>query len=61
MKTSMVPAPEKSQTTERITGPANGPPDSAVEVPIPYPKHLEDASIPQVPGIVAAAKAQLGR
>jgi pyruvate/2-oxoglutarate/acetoin dehydrogenase E1 component len=24
------------------------------EVPIPYPKHLEDAAIPQVPGIVAA-------
>jgi len=33
----------------------------AVEVPIPYPKHLEDASIPQVAGIVAAAKAQMGR
>jgi pyruvate/2-oxoglutarate/acetoin dehydrogenase E1 component/TPP-dependent pyruvate/acetoin dehydrogenase alpha subunit len=33
----------------------------AEEVPIPYPKHLEDASIPQVPVIVAAAKAQLGR
>jgi 2-oxoisovalerate dehydrogenase E1 component len=33
----------------------------AVEVPIPYPKHLEDAAIPQVPGIVAAAKAQMGR
>ncbi|MDJ0857761.1 MAG: pyruvate dehydrogenase (acetyl-transferring) E1 component subunit alpha [Dinoroseobacter sp.] len=33
----------------------------AVEVPIPYPKHLEDASVPQVPGIIAAAKAQLGR
>jgi pyruvate/2-oxoglutarate/acetoin dehydrogenase E1 component len=33
----------------------------AAEVPIPYPKHLEDASIPQVPGIVAAARAQLGR
>jgi 2-oxoisovalerate dehydrogenase E1 component len=33
----------------------------SVEVPIPYPKHLEDASIPQVPGIVAAAKAVLGR
>jgi 2-oxoisovalerate dehydrogenase E1 component len=31
------------------------------EVPIPYPKHLEDASIPQVPKIVAAAKAALGR
>ncbi|POF29443.1 pyruvate dehydrogenase (acetyl-transferring) E1 component subunit alpha [Roseibium marinum] len=31
------------------------------EVPIPYPKHLEDASIPQVPKIVAAAKAVLGR
>ena len=25
------------------------------EVPIPYPKHLEEAAIPQVPGIVAAA------
>ena len=31
------------------------------EVPIPYPKHLEDASLPQVPGIVAAAKAVLGK
>jgi pyruvate dehydrogenase E1 component alpha subunit len=31
------------------------------EVPIPYPKHLEDAAIPQVPAIVAAAKKQLGR
>lgn len=31
------------------------------EVPIPYPKHLEDASIPQVPKIIAAAKAVLGR
>jgi pyruvate/2-oxoglutarate/acetoin dehydrogenase E1 component len=27
-----------------------------VEVPIPYPKHLEDAAIPQVPHIVAAAR-----
>ncbi len=33
----------------------------AEEVPIPYPKHLEDASIPQTPGIVAAAKAMFGR
>jgi pyruvate/2-oxoglutarate/acetoin dehydrogenase E1 component len=33
----------------------------AAEVPIPYPKHLEDAAIPQVPGIVAAARAQMGR
>lgn len=33
----------------------------SAEVPIPYPKHLEDAAIPQVPGIVAAAKAVLGR
>jgi 2-oxoisovalerate dehydrogenase E1 component len=33
----------------------------SAEVPIPYPKHLEDAAIPQVPGIVAAAKATLGR
>ncbi|AHM04537.1 Pyruvate dehydrogenase E1 component beta subunit [Roseibacterium elongatum DSM 19469] len=33
----------------------------AREVPIPYPKHLEDASIPQGPDIIAAARAQLGR
>lgn len=32
----------------------------SAEVPIPYAKHLEDAALPQVPGIVAAAKAQLG-
>ncbi len=31
------------------------------EVPIPYPKHLEDAALPQVPKIVAAAKEILGR
>lgn len=30
---------------------------AGVEVPIPYPKHLEDAAIPQVDGIVAAARA----
>ena len=28
----------------------------SVEVPIPYPKHLEDAALPSVPGIVAAAR-----
>jgi pyruvate/2-oxoglutarate/acetoin dehydrogenase E1 component len=33
----------------------------SAEVPIPYPKHLEDAAIPQVPQIVAAARAQMGR
>jgi len=33
----------------------------AAEVPIPYPKHLEDAAIPQVDSIVAAAKAALVR
>jgi len=31
------------------------------EVPIPYPRHLEEASIPQVPKIIAAAKAALER
>ncbi len=31
------------------------------EVPIPYPKHLEAASIPQVDKIVAAANATLGK
>jgi pyruvate dehydrogenase E1 component beta subunit len=28
----------------------------SAEVPMPYPKHLEDAAIPQVPGIIAAAR-----
>jgi pyruvate dehydrogenase E1 component beta subunit len=31
------------------------------EVPIPYPKHLEDAALPQTPKIVAAVKALLGK
>jgi pyruvate/2-oxoglutarate/acetoin dehydrogenase E1 component len=31
------------------------------EVPIPYPRHLESAAIPQAPKIVAAAKTALGR
>jgi pyruvate/2-oxoglutarate/acetoin dehydrogenase E1 component len=31
------------------------------EVPVPYPRHLEFAAIPQVPKIIAAAKAALGR
>lgn len=31
------------------------------EVPIPYPRHLEAAALPQPPKIVAAAKAALGR
>ncbi len=32
----------------------------SVEVPIPYAKHLEDAALPQVAGIVGAAKETLG-
>jgi pyruvate/2-oxoglutarate/acetoin dehydrogenase E1 component len=31
------------------------------EVPIPYAKHLEDAALPQVPKIVAAARQMLGK
>ncbi len=31
------------------------------EVPIPYAKHMEEAALPQVPKIVAAAKRLLGR
>jgi len=31
------------------------------EVPIPYPRHLENAAIPQAPKVVAAAKAALGQ
>ncbi len=32
----------------------------SAEVPIPYPKHLEDAAIPQVPAIVAAGRSVMG-
>lgn len=30
------------------------------EVPVPYPKHLEDAALPQVSGIVSAVRNMLG-
>jgi pyruvate dehydrogenase E1 component beta subunit/2-oxoisovalerate dehydrogenase E1 component len=33
----------------------------SAEVPVPYPRHLEQAALPQVPGIIAATKAVLGR
>ncbi|MHB1206300.1 MAG: alpha-ketoacid dehydrogenase subunit beta [Rhodospirillaceae bacterium] len=33
----------------------------SAEVPIPYPRHLEQAVIPQTPGIVAAALRSLGK
>jgi pyruvate/2-oxoglutarate/acetoin dehydrogenase E1 component len=33
----------------------------SAEVPIPYPKHLEDAAIPQVGDIVEAALRTAGR
>lgn len=33
----------------------------SAEVPIPYAKHMEEAALPQVPTIVAAARAMLGR
>jgi pyruvate/2-oxoglutarate/acetoin dehydrogenase E1 component len=31
------------------------------EVPIPYPRHLEEAALPQAPKIISAVKAVLGR
>jgi pyruvate/2-oxoglutarate/acetoin dehydrogenase E1 component len=33
----------------------------SAEVPIPYPKHLEDAALPQTPAIVAAARGLVAR
>ena len=33
----------------------------SAEVPIPYPKHLEDAALPQMPAIVAAARGLVAR
>jgi pyruvate dehydrogenase E1 component beta subunit len=33
----------------------------SAEVPIPYAKHLEEAALPQVPTIVAAARRTMGR
>jgi pyruvate dehydrogenase E1 component beta subunit len=32
----------------------------SAEVPMPYAKHLEDAALPQVPAIVAAAREAVG-
>ena len=32
----------------------------SAEVPIPYPRHLEQAALPQPPAIVAVAKAAIG-
>jgi pyruvate dehydrogenase E1 component beta subunit len=31
------------------------------EVPIPYARHLEEAALPQVPKIVAAVRAVMGK
>ena len=31
-----------------------------MEVPIPYPRHLEEAALPQVAGIVTAARSVVG-
>jgi pyruvate/2-oxoglutarate/acetoin dehydrogenase E1 component len=33
----------------------------SAEVPIPYPKHLEDAALPQPPAIVDAVRRTMGR
>jgi pyruvate dehydrogenase E1 component beta subunit len=33
----------------------------SAEVPVPYPRHLEEAALPQVEGIVAATRETLGR
>ena len=32
----------------------------SAEVPMPYPRHLEEAALPTVPGIVAAARRAVG-
>jgi pyruvate dehydrogenase E1 component beta subunit len=33
----------------------------SIEVPIPYPKHLEDAALPQPEKIVQSARSLMGR
>jgi pyruvate/2-oxoglutarate/acetoin dehydrogenase E1 component len=33
----------------------------SAEVPIPYPRHLEEAALPQAAKIVSAARLALGR
>lgn len=32
----------------------------SAEVPMPYPRHLEEAALPQVAGVVAAARRAVG-
>lgn len=48
--------------TEQVFYELDAPPARvcSVEVPIPYAKHLEEAALPQVSGIVAAARQTMG-
>ncbi|MDO9283781.1 MAG: alpha-ketoacid dehydrogenase subunit beta [Aquabacterium sp.] len=49
--------------TEQVFFDLDAPPARlcSAEVPIPYAKHLEDAALPQVHGIVASARQLMGR
>jgi pyruvate/2-oxoglutarate/acetoin dehydrogenase E1 component len=52
-----------ARIVERVFYELDAPPERvcSAEVPIPYAKHLEDAALPQVEGIVAAARTAVGR
>jgi pyruvate dehydrogenase E1 component beta subunit len=52
-----------ARIVERVFYELDAPPERvcSVEVPVPYAKHLEDAALPQVEKIVAAARTVVGR
>ena len=62
-RTGSLAAEISARITEQVFYELDAPPARvcSAEVPIPYPKHLEDAALPQVDGIVAAARGVLGR
>jgi pyruvate dehydrogenase E1 component beta subunit len=52
-----------ARIVERVFYELDAPPERvcSAEVPVPYAKHLEDAVLPQIEGIVAAARTVIGR
>ena len=62
-RTGSLAAEVCSRVVEQAFYDLDAPPERvcSAEVPIPYPRHLEEAALPQVADIVAAARRSLGR
>jgi pyruvate dehydrogenase E1 component beta subunit len=62
-RSGSISAEISARIVERVFYELDAPPERvcSAEVPVPYAKHLEDAALPQVEGIVAAARSVVGR